>query len=319
MRSGEPSNIEETVMITEQARALGNGIEIPYLGFGTFLIPDGEAEVAVDQAIRLGYRHIDTAEAYKNEAGVGAGIKRALRHGGLTRRDLFVTTKLWPGNSAWGETPKTTATTIASFEESLSRLGLDHVDLYLIHATFDPEQRLAQWRGLVTLYEQKRVRAIGVSNFGIRHVEALKAAGLPLPHANQIELHPWSQKSDLVAYLKENRIVPIAYSSLVPLATWRGAPGHESAKTDAMKADGQRSDSPFKALATKYGVTEAQVLLRWAVQSGYPVLPKSTKPERMKENAALFSFALSDADMAAVASMERGDGVAWSIGDPTKL
>jgi 2,5-diketo-D-gluconate reductase A len=309
---------KEAVMITKHTRALGNGIEIPYLGFGTFLISDGEAEVAVDQAIGLGYRHIDTAEAYKNEAGVGAGIKRALDQGGLTRRDLFVTTKLWPGNSAWGETPKTTATTIASFDESLSRLGLDYVDLYLIHATFDPEQRLAQWRGLATLYEQKRARAIGVSNFGIPHVEALKAAGLPLPHANQIELHPWSQKLELVAYLKQNGIVPIAYSSLVPLATWRDAPGHESAKTEVMKADGQRSDSPFKALAAKYGVTEAQVLLRWAIQNGYPVLPKSTKPERMKENADLFSFALSDGDMAAMASMERGDGVAWSIGDPTK-
>jgi len=157
-----------------------------------------------------------------------------------------------------------------------------------------------------------------VSNFGIQHIDALKAAGLLLPHANQIELHPWSQKSELVAYLKQNGIVPIAYSSLVPLATWRGAPGHDSAKTDAMKADGQRADSPFKVLAVKYGVTEAQVLLRWAVQNGYPVLPKSTKLERMKENAALFSFALSEGDLAAMASMDRGDGVAWSIGDPTR-
>jgi 2,5-diketo-D-gluconate reductase A len=305
-------------MISEHARELGNGIKIPYVGFGTYLIPGPEAEVAVDQAIRLGYRHIDTAESYKNEAGVGAGIKRTLHNGGVARGDLFVTTKLWPGNSAWGETPKTTATTITSLEESLSRLGLDYVDLYLIHATFDAEQRLAQWRGLVTLYQQKRARAIGVSNFGIQHIEALKSAGLPLPHANQIELHPWSQKAELVAYLKRNGIVPMAYSSLVPLATWRSAPGHDSAKTDAMKADSQRADSPFKALAAKYGVTEAQVLLRWAVQNGYPVLPKSTNPERMKENANIFSFALSDSDMGAIARMERGDGVAWSIGDPTK-
>ena len=149
------SNTEETAMISEHARALGNGIEIPYVGFGTYLIPDAEAEVVVDQAIRLGSRHIDTAEVYKNEAGVGAGIKRALHRDGLTRGDLFVTTKLWPGNSAWGETPKTTATTIVSLEESLSRLGLDDVDLYLIHATFDAEQRLAQWRGLVTLYQRR--------------------------------------------------------------------------------------------------------------------------------------------------------------------
>jgi 2,5-diketo-D-gluconate reductase A len=310
---------EETTMISKRACALGNGIEIPYLGFGTFLIPDAEAEVAVDQAIGLGYRHIDTAEAYKNEAGVGAGIKRALHREGLTRRELFVTTKLWPGNTAWGETPKTTATTITSFEESLSKLGLEYVDLYLIHAPFDPEQRLAQWRGLVTLHEQRRARAIGVSNFSIQHIEELKAANLPLPHANQIEIHPWSQKPELVAYLKQHKIAPIAYSSLVPLATWRAAPGHDSAKTDAMKADGQREDSPFKAIAAKHGVTEAQVLLRWAIQNGYPVLPKSTKPQRMKENADVFSFALSDEEMAAMAKMDRGDGVAWSIGDPTKL
>jgi len=305
-------------MTSEQARTLGNGIEIPYLGFGTYLIPDEETEDAVHQAIRLGYRHIDTAEVYKNEPGVGAGIKRALQSEGLTRSDIFVTTKLWPGNAAWGETPKTTATTITSLEESLSRLGLDYVDLYLIHAPFEPEQRLAQWRGLVTLYEQKRARAIGVSNFGIRHIEELKAAGQLLPHANQIELHPWSQKSELVSYMKKEGIVPIAYSSLVPLATWRDAPGHESGKTDAMKSDSQKADSPFKSLAARYGVTEAQVLLRWAVQNGYPVLPKSTKPERMKENADIFSFALSDGDMAAMAGMDRGDGVAWSIGDPTK-
>jgi 2,5-diketo-D-gluconate reductase A len=315
----QATKTEETAMMSERVRTLGNGIEIPYLGFGTFLIPDAEAGGAVDQAIGLGYRNIDTAEAYKNEAGVGAGIKRAIQREGLRRSDLFVTTKLWPGNAAWGETPKTTATTLTSFDESLSKLGLDYVDLYLIHAPFDPEQRLAQWRGLVTLHEQKRARAIGVSNFSIQHLEELKAANLPLPHANQIEIHPWSQKPELVAYLKQHEITPIAYSSLVPLATWRAAPGHASAKTDAMKADGQRTDSPFKALAAKHGATEAQVLLRWAIQNGYPVLPKSTKSERMKENASIFSFALSDEEMAAIAEMDRGDGVAWSIGDPTKL
>jgi 2,5-diketo-D-gluconate reductase A len=305
-------------MSTDNARALAPDVAIPYLGFGTYLIPDGGAAAAVSDAIRLGYRHIDTAEFYDNEAGVGEGIRRGLASTGLTRRDLFVTTKLWPGNAAWGQTPKTTESTIASLHQSLERLGLDYVDLYLIHAPFEREQRLAQWRGLVALKEQKKARAIGVSNFNVGHLEELAAAGLPMPAANQIELHPWSQKPELVAYLARRDIVPIAYSSLVPLSTWRVAPGHDSAKTDAMKADGQREGSPFTALARKYGVTEAQVLLRWGVQRGYPVLPKSTDPERMRQNADIFSFAIDEGDMKEIAAMDRGDGVAWSVGDPTR-
>lgn len=301
-----------------RARDLAPDVAIPLLGFGTYLIPDGEAADAVYEAIRSGYRHIDTAELYQNEIGVGDGIRRALQREGLSREDLFVTTKLWPGNAAWGQTPKTTETTITSLEQSLARLGLDYVDLYLIHAPFDREQRLAQWRGLVALEEQKKARAIGVSNFHIGHLRELEEAGLPRPQANQIELHPWSQKPQLVRYLEEHAIVPIAYSSLVPLSTWRTAPGHDSAKTDLMKADGQRADAPFKAMAKKYGVSEAQVLLRWGVQKGYPVLPKSTNPDRIRQNADIFSFSIDDEDMAAIETMDRGDGVAWSVGDPTK-
>lgn len=305
-------------MSNERARALTADVSIPYLGFGTYLIPNDETAAAVHEAIRIGYRHIDTAEFYQNEDGVGRGIRQALASTGLSRRDIFVTTKLWPGNAAWGQTPKTTESTIASLNASLDRLELDYVDLYLIHAPFEREQRLAQWRGLVALKEQKKARAIGVSNFNITHLDELEAAGLPRPQANQIELHPWSQKPKLVEYLEEKGIVPIAYSSLVPLSTWRHAPGHDSAKTDVMKSDSQRADSPFKALANKYGVTEAQVLLRWAVQRGYPVLPKSTHPDRMRQNADIFSFTLDENDMAAIATMDRGDGVAWPVGDPTK-
>lgn len=304
-------------MSDARIRHLAPDVTIPCLGFGTYLIPDAEAAEAVYDAISAGYRHIDTAEVYQNESGVGEGIRRALRKG-LSRSDLFVTTKLWPGNSAWGQTPKTTETTIQSLDESLARLGLDFVDLYLIHAPFDHQQRLAQWRGLVTLKEQKKARAIGVSNFSVGHLMELDAAGLPLPQANQIELHPWSQKPELVRYLNERGIVPIAYSSLVPLSTWRSAPGHESAKTETMRADGQRADSPFKALAQKYGVSEAQLLLRWGVQQGYPVLPKSTNRERLRQNADIFSFSIDSGDMAMIETLDRGDGVAWSVGDPIK-
>jgi 2,5-diketo-D-gluconate reductase A len=237
---------------------------------------------------------------------------------GLARGDLFVTTKLWPGNPAWGQTAKTTETTVTSLHESLGRLGLDYVDLYLMHAPYEREQRLAQWRGLVELKRQGKARAIGGSNFSIQHIEELKAAGLPVPAADQLELHPWSQKPTLVRYLEDNAITPIAYSSLVPLSTWRVAKGHDSAKTDQMRAEGERADAPFKVMAEKYGVSEAQVLLRWAVQKGYPVLPKSTHPDRIRKNADIFGFSIDDGDMAAIEKMDRGDGVAWAIGDPTK-
>ena len=132
-----------------KTRTLTTDVEIPYLGFGTYLIAADEAAAAVSEAIRAGYRHIDTAEAYQNESGVGAGIQQALESEGLARSDLFVTTKLWPGNPAWGQAAKTTESTVTSLNESLERLGLDYVDLYLIHAPFERDQRLAQWRGLV--------------------------------------------------------------------------------------------------------------------------------------------------------------------------
>jgi 2,5-diketo-D-gluconate reductase A len=302
-----------------RTRTLTADLEIPYLGFGTYLISDDQAAAAVCEAIRAGYRHVDTAEGYGNEPGVGAGIRQALESEGLTRSELFVTTKLWPGNPAWGQTAKTAESTVASLGDSLQRLGLEYVDLYLIHAPFERDQRLAQWRGLVELQRQGKTRAIGVSNFSIGHIEELQAAGLPLPAANQIELHPWSQKPALVRYLEDRAMTPIAYSSLVPLSTWRTAAGQDSAKTDLMKAAGEQADAPFKVMARKYGVSEAQVLLRWAVQKGYPVLPKSTNPDRIRRNADIFAFRIDDEDMAAIETMDRGDGVAWASGDPTKV
>lgn len=259
-----------------------------------------------------------TSEGYQNETGVGAGIHQALASEGLARSEVFVTTKLWPGNPAWGQPAKTAESTVSSLIARLERLGLDYVDLYLIHTPFERDQRLDQWRGLAELKRQGKTRAIGVSNFSIKHIEELQAAGLPMPAANQIELHPWSQKPELVRYLSDNAITPIAYSSLVPLSTWRTAEGHHSAKTDQMKAEGEEANTPFKVMAKKHGVSEAQVLLRWAVQKGYPVLPKSTNPDRIRKNADLFSFNMDDGDMAAIEKMDRGDGIAWAAGDPTK-
>jgi 2,5-diketo-D-gluconate reductase A len=301
---------------TTPAITIADGVRIPVVGFGTYLIPDADASGAVTAALDAGYRHVDTAEAYENETGVGSAVAAAL-DAGLARDELFVTTKLFPGNPAWGAPAKTFDTTIESLDASLERLGLDHVDLYLIHAPLTPDQRVDQWRALVELREQGKTRAIGVSNFSQAHIEELLAAGLPRPDANQIELHPWSQKRELVDYLRATGIAPIAYSSLVPLSTWRVAEGHDSAKTDDMQAAGEAADSPFAAMAAKHGVTEAQVLLRWGVQQGYAVLPKSTNPERIRQNVDLFSFALDDEDTASIAGMDRGAGVAWPIGDPT--
>jgi 2,5-diketo-D-gluconate reductase A len=286
---------------------LNDGYSIPQLGFGVFKVDPAQTERIVADALEIGYRHIDTARIYGNEAGVG----RALAASDIPREELYVTTKLWNDDQG-------TQSVFDAFDASLERLGLDYVDLYLIHAPFERDQRLAQWRGLVELKRLGKARTIGVSNFSIQHIEELKAAGLPMPAVNQIELHPWSQKPELVQYLDDNAITPVAYSSLVPLSTWRSAAGQGSAKTDQMKADGEQADAPFKVMAKKYGVTEAQVLLRWAVQKGYPVLPKSTDPDRIRKNADIFGFNIDDHDMAAIAKMDRGDGVAWAMGDPTK-
>ncbi len=297
---------------------LRNNIEMPMVGFGTYLIPNKDVQSPVYQAIRAGYRHVDTAESYGNENGVGLGIKAALEELDIPREEIFVTTKLYPGNEAWGQTPKTYDSTVESLEASLANLQLDYVDLYLIHAPLTRAQRLEQWRALVELQQQGKARAIGVSNYNVAHIEEIKAAGLPLPDANQIELHPWSQKPDLVSYLTGNDISIIAYSSLVPLSSWRAVEGQASAKTEQMKANGADSASPFKAMAKKYGVSEAQVLLRWGIQKSYAVLPKSINAERIRQNLDLFGFEIDDEDMAAIAKMDRGDGVAWSSGDPTK-
>jgi 2,5-diketo-D-gluconate reductase A len=295
---------------------IAHGVHLPAVGFGTYLISNDEVSSAVTTALDAGYRHVDTAEGYENEVGVGRAIGAAL-DAGLGREDLFVTTKLFPGNPAWGVPAKTFETTHASLDASLGRLGLDHVDLYLIHAPLTPDERVDQWRALVELREQGKTRAIGVSNFSQVHIEELLAAGLPQPDANQIELHPWSQKKELVSYLRATGIAPIAYSSLVPLSTWRVADGHDSAKTSEMQAVSEAADSRFAVMAAKHGVTQAQVLLRWGVQQGYAVIPKSTNPLRIRQNADLFSFSLDDEDMAAIAGMDRGAGVAWSVGDPT--
>lgn len=292
---------------------LGRNGTIPAVGYGTYLISSEDAPLAVRTAIECGYRHVDTASGYRNEEAVGEGIRSGMASAGLSRDDVFVTTKLWPGNPAWGDAPKTHAQTIEECRASLDRLGFDRVDLYLIHAPYGGPERLSQWRALIELQQAGKARAIGVSNFSQTHLEEIRKAGLPMPDANQIELHPWSQKPELLAYMADSGIAPIAYSSLVPLATWRTGEGQASAKTAGMKADG----GTFAGMAARYGVTEAQFLLRWGIQNGFAVLPRSLNPERIRQNIDLEGFEIGEADMAAIRGMDRGDGVAWASGDPS--
>ena len=259
---------EHMIMSGAMTWRLSDTVEMPMVGFGTYLISDEEAETCVANAIEVGYRHIDTAEGYQNERGVGVAIENALANRGLAREDIFVTTKLWPGNPAWGMDVKTYQATLDSCEASLARLQLGFVDLYLIHAPYAQQERLEQWRALIELKRQGKARAIGVSNYREAHFEEIEASGMPMPEMNQIELHPWSQKPELVSYLSENRIPITSYSSLIPLSTWRIEKGQDSAKTEAMRADSEKADSPFRRMAAKYGVSEAQVLLRWGIQKG---------------------------------------------------
>ena len=288
---------------------------VPRIGLGTYNMYSQEAENMTYAAIKYGYRHIDTAAVYRNEDGVGRALKRIYEDTDLKRSDLTITTKLWPGGLVKVDRVKNNVGAIKSLDKSLRNLDEDYVDLYLIHSPHAKNKRLEQWETLLTQQEQDKVKNIGVSNWGINHIEELNDKGYPLPSANQIEIHPWSQKPELVSYLKENDIDIIAYSSLVPLSTWRHKDGENSLKTDEMYKDGNDLESPFKKMASKYDVTEAQVLLKWALQLGYAILPKSIQIDRMQENFEL-DFRIDEEDMNLIEQLDRGGSVTWEYGDP---
>ena len=239
---------------------------IPKVGLGTYNMDSKESEFMTYEAIKYGYRHIDTAAVYKNEDGVSRALERIFNETQLKREDIFITTKLWPGGLIKLDRVRDYKDTLKSFEKSLMRLNLEYIDLYLIHSPHGKSKRIEQWKSLMNLKESGKVKYIGVSNWGINHINELKENNLPLPDANQIEIHPWSQKPELVKYLRENDIDIIAYSSLVPLLSWRHKDGENSKKTDQMYKIGESENSPFKLLAQKYNCTEAQFLLQWAVQ-----------------------------------------------------
>jgi len=288
---------------------------VPRIGLGTYNMNSQEAEDMTYAAIEYGYRHIDTAAVYRNEDGVGAALRKIFADTDLKRSDITITTKLWPGGLVKLDRVKNKEGTIKSLDKSLRNLDLDFVDLYLIHSPHAKNKRLDQWETLLSQQEQNKVKNIGVSNWGINHIEELNDKGYPLPAANQIELHPWSQKPELVSYLKEKGIDIIAYSSLVPLSTWRHKDGENSLKTDEMYKDSEDSESSFKKLASQYEVTEAQVLLKWALQLGYAILPKSIQIDRMKNNFDL-NFTISESDMQLIDQLDRGGSVTWEYGDP---
>lgn len=253
---------------------LHDGHAMPQLGLGVWQTPAAETAEVVATALAEGYRHVDTAAIYRNEAGVGEGLRRS----GLPREELFVTTKLW--NDMHHEPRR-------ALEASLTALGLDQVDLYLVHWPVPSQGSHVQaWKGVVALQEAGLARSVGVSNFHAHHLrEAIEATGV-VPTVNQIELHPWLQQRELRALHAELGIVTEAWS---PLAQGAGLGRPE-----------------VEALAAKHGKSPAQIILRWHLQGGWVVIPKSVKAERIRENAALFDFALDEADMAAIASWDAG-------------
>jgi 2,5-diketo-D-gluconate reductase A len=249
---------------------LNNGVEIPQFGFGVFQIDPAETAKAVRQAFEAGYRHIDTAQMYQNEQGVG----RAIAESGLSRDEVFVTTKLNNGGHS-------TDSAVRELEKSLQRLGLDHVDLYLIHWPQPKQDRYVQtWQGFERALASGLTRSIGVSNFQPAHLERLAAETQTVPAVNQIELHPRLTQPELREYHAKHGIATEAWS---PIGQGESL-----------------SEQSIVALAEKYGRTPAQVVLRWHIQVGNIVFPKSSNPARIAENIDVFDFELADDDVATI-------------------
>ncbi len=256
---------------------LNNGVVMPQLGFGVFQVPDAETTAAVSTALRAGYRSIDTAAAYRNEKGVGAALAEA----DLNRDDVFVTTKLWNSHQGYDET-------LRALDHSLGALGLEYVDLYLIHWPTPARDRyLDTWRAFEKIVSDGRSRAIGVSNFQPAHLRRLMDNSSVVPAVNQIELHPFLVQTELRAFHAEHGIATEAWS---PLAQ-----------------GGELLDHPTVAeIAAKHGRTAAQVILRWHLQLGNIVIPKSVTPSRITENISLFDFELAPAEVDALTALDKG-------------
>lgn len=257
----------------QDTTTLYNGVKMPWLGLGVFKVEEGAEVVdAVRTAIRNGYRSIDTAAIYGNEEGVGEGIRLGMKDAGIAREDLFITSKVW--NSDLGF-----ESTLAAYETSLKKLGLDYLDLYLIHWPVEGKYKEA-WRALETIYKEGRVKAIGVSNFHVHHLEDLMKNAEMKPMIDQIEFHPRLTQKELQAFCRENGIQMEAWSPLM---------------------QGQLLDHPvLKEIAERHQKSVAQVIIRWDLQNGVVTIPKSIKEHRIVENADVFNFELSADDMAKI-------------------
>lgn len=265
---------------------LNNGVDIPALGFGVWQMEDlKECENAVIKAIQTGYRMIDTAAIYQNETAVGDAIKNS----GVDHEKLFITSKLWVQDTSYEKTK-------SAFQRTLDRLQLDYLDMYLIHWPY--ADFLGAWKAMEELYDEGKIKAIGVCNFTVEKLEELKANAKILPVINQIELHPIFQQKELQAYNKQNNIITQPWSPL----------GNGNA--------GLLENDKLKAIGEKYRKTVAQVILRWHLQEGFCVIPKSVTPSRIEENFNVFDFGLTEDEMNTVRTLDTGKRLFFDPKDP---
>lgn len=267
---------------------LSNGVALPAIGFGVFQSSPAETAEAVEVALRAGYRHVDTAAAYGNEREVGEG----LRSSGVDRADVVVETKVWATDYGYDET-------LHAFDKATGKLGLEQLDVLILHQVaanlFD--RTIASYRALERLLADGRVRAIGVSNFPIHRLEQLMDATEVVPHLNQVELHPYHSQPALQAFHREHGILTQAWSPIGGITFYPGPWGDRRSVMD---------DETLQAIAAEHGVTPAQVMLRWHLQQGRQAIPKSTKPERIRQNLDVDGFALTDAQLASIDALDTG-------------
>jgi diketogulonate reductase-like aldo/keto reductase len=263
---------------------LNNGIEIPALGLGVFQTPPDQTREAVEAALRAGYRHIDTAAAYGNEREVGEGVQAA----GLSLDEVFLETKIWISDYGYDET-------LHGFEKSRRKLGVEQIDLLILHQALPSafDKTLEAYRALETLLESGCVRAIGVSNFMVEHLSDLLAKATVVPAVNQIELHPYFQQRQVQAFGTEHEILTQAWSPIGGITFYRDG-SHGSTLQDPV----------IRGIADSHGKSPAQVMLRWHLQEGRSVIPKSTRPHRIAENFDVFDFDLSGDELAAIDALD---------------
>lgn len=266
---------------------LNNGVAIPTLGFGVFQTPPDETTVAVEEALRVGYRHIDTAAAYANERGVGDAVRRS----GLSRSELFIETKIWISDYGYDET-------LHSFDKSAGKLGVEQIDLLILHQALPSafDRTLGAYRALERLLADGKVRAIGVSNFMPKHLERLLDEVSVVPAVNQIEVHPYFQQRDLQALHQKHGILTQAWAPIGGITFYR--PGFSKSTL---------ADPIILEIGRAHGKSAAQVMLRWGIQEGRSVIPKSVKPARIAENFDVFDFELTAEQIAAIDALDTSE------------